>query len=1160
MSKKKLITFMTCLIIACTCAGIASACGGSGDTSSASSSLETSSSASSSDTPSVVEYKVTFNTIGGSDVKAQVVKNGEKASKPTDPTRDGYTFVEWQLNGKTYNFESVVTRDMTLTAKWEKKTAPKFTVSFVVDGETEAFHTAEVESGKKLMLPANTPIREGYIFDAWTLEGVAYDFETPVTSDMTLTAKWAKAWTVTFDVGEGSAVDPITVKEGDKVSAPTTTLDGYFVSAWLLKGESYDFATPVTSDITLTAVWTECQIKIKVDGEENSLYNVGDTLSLTIETNLSGAPVWSSSDETVATVDNGIVTMVGGGEAMITVTIEGASVSKTVSVFGNGLYDDQIGIRINGWNVSSDENYLSLTTDANGEMVATTKFQANANWCPALILTNIYSKGYYEALVEKGYVNLSFNLTVEGDLADVYVFGKKLDAFPENEGVYEITIAIQHLVNHYETISTIATSDKQVGTATSLAAKLFAWKSPADDWSTVRDYVVKISNAKFGFAPTFVEVAFTEGSEDMIDVGGSTALSVTSDWDEKYAVWSSSDPEVATVDKNGVVTGLKGGEVTITATIAGVSASKTVYVFSEVLNDSQIGARINGWNMSGNTEYFNMETGDNGEMVVTAKFNSNLDYYPMIMLRNLCSKEYYEKLQAKGYTSLVFNLAVEGDVTDLYVLGKALNTLPQKDGVYTVVVDVQHFITYYATMDAIATSGNQVGSPSSLNAMLIAWKHTEWNVVRDYVFTISNAAFCVAPTFVEVTFADGNEDMIEIGGNTTLNVTSDWGVGNAVWSSSDETIATVENGVVTGLKGGEVTITATVAGVSASKTVYVVGGLNDNQIGARINGWNMSGNAEYFQLTTGESGKMAITAKFQANETYSPALIFRNICSKEYYEKLIANGYTKLTFALAVEGDVTDLYVFGKQLTSFAKSADGVYAIVVEVQHIVNHYDIIYTIATSGNQVGQSSSLAAKLISWKSPTGDWSTARGYVFTISNAAFRKDVLFSNDIGMRINGWNMTTNTTYMTMETGENGEMVIGANFQANATYSPALILRNIKEKAYYEGLIESGYTKLAFDLKVEGDVTDLYVFGKALTNFEKSEDGVYAIVVEVQHIVNYYDTINTIATSGNQVGQSTSLAAKLISWKSPANDWSTVRSYVFTISNAAFIETVEGGA
>ena len=147
-----------------------------------------------------------------------------------------------------------------------------------------------------------------------------------------------------------------------------------------------------------------------------------------------------------------------------------------------------------------------------------------------------------------------------------------------------------------------------------------------------------------------------------------------------------------------------------------------------------------------------------------------------------------------------------------------------------------------------------------------------------------------------------------------------------------------------------------------------------------------------------------------------------------------------------------------------------------------------------------------------------------------------------------------------METGENGEMVIGANFQANATYSPALILRNIKEKAYYEGLIESGYTKLAFDLKVEGDVTDLYVFGKALTNFEKSEDGVYAIVVEVQHIVNYYDTINTIATSGNQVGQSTSLAAKLISWKSPANDWSTVRSYVFTISNAAFIETVEGGA
>ena len=43
-------------------------------------------------------------------------------------------------------------------------------------------------------------------------------------------------------------------------------------------------------------------------------------------------------------------------------------------------------------------------------------------------------------------------------------------------------------------------------------------------------------------------------------------------------VWSSSDPEVATVDANGLVTAVSSGTTRITATSAGVSQSSTVYV------------------------------------------------------------------------------------------------------------------------------------------------------------------------------------------------------------------------------------------------------------------------------------------------------------------------------------------------------------------------------------------------------------------------------------------------------------------------------------------------------------------------------------------------------------------------------------------------------
>ncbi|MBR2321233.1 MAG: InlB B-repeat-containing protein, partial [Clostridia bacterium] len=223
MSKKKFITLMMCLAIAGASMGVMSACGGDSASESIASIESNSNADSASDeTPSVLEFKVTFNSLGGSDVKAQLVKNGAKATKPEDPTREDYTFVEWQLNGNTYDFSTRVTGDITLTAKWEKKAPAKFTVSFVVEGETEPFHTAEVETGKKVMAPADEPMREGYVFDGWTLNGADYDFETPVTEALTLTAKWINLWMVTFDVGEGTAVEAVEVKDGDKLAIPET--------------------------------------------------------------------------------------------------------------------------------------------------------------------------------------------------------------------------------------------------------------------------------------------------------------------------------------------------------------------------------------------------------------------------------------------------------------------------------------------------------------------------------------------------------------------------------------------------------------------------------------------------------------------------------------------------------------------------------------------------------------------------------------------------------------------------------------------------------------------------------------------------------------------------------------------------------------------------
>ena len=68
-----------------------------------------------------VKYTVSFNTAGGSSVEAQTVVNGDKAVKPSDPTRAGYWFAGWykdQAFNTAYDFDTAVSADTTVYAKW----------------------------------------------------------------------------------------------------------------------------------------------------------------------------------------------------------------------------------------------------------------------------------------------------------------------------------------------------------------------------------------------------------------------------------------------------------------------------------------------------------------------------------------------------------------------------------------------------------------------------------------------------------------------------------------------------------------------------------------------------------------------------------------------------------------------------------------------------------------------------------------------------------------------------------------------------------------------------------------------------------------------------------------------------------------------------------
>lgn len=242
-------------------------------------------------------YKVTFDSDGGTIVEEQLIVEGNTVNEPTAPTKENYIFVEWQLDGKNYDFSSLVESNIVLVATWKELKQEQETVKVTFDsngGSKVASKT--IIKGEKVTKPSN-PTRDGYTFSKWTLNGKTYNFSKTVSSNITLKATWKKIetetkpestpevkpetipetkpeptpevkpetkYTVSFDSNGGTIVSSQTVVEGQPVTKPTEpTKKGYTFSGWKLNGNTYDFGSAVTGNITLVASWKQNSYTIK---------------------------------------------------------------------------------------------------------------------------------------------------------------------------------------------------------------------------------------------------------------------------------------------------------------------------------------------------------------------------------------------------------------------------------------------------------------------------------------------------------------------------------------------------------------------------------------------------------------------------------------------------------------------------------------------------------------------------------------------------------------------------------------------------------------------------------------------------------------------------------------------------------------------------------
>lgn len=99
---------------------------------------------------------VIFDSNGGSDVESQSIIKGEKAKKPTDPTKEGYTFDGWYYQDEKWSFIGyIVTENMTLEAKWNINS---YSLSLSTNNSTAGTISGSgtYEYGKEITITATT--------------------------------------------------------------------------------------------------------------------------------------------------------------------------------------------------------------------------------------------------------------------------------------------------------------------------------------------------------------------------------------------------------------------------------------------------------------------------------------------------------------------------------------------------------------------------------------------------------------------------------------------------------------------------------------------------------------------------------------------------------------------------------------------------------------------------------------------------------------------------------------------------------------------------------------------------------------------------------------------------------------------------------------------
>ena len=373
---------------------------------------------------------------------------------------------------------------------------------------------------------------------------------------------------VTLKAGEVYEVKPI-IENAEDTSIVLTAQDKTLVSVegnkiTALKAGSTVVEVALKANAEIKAnlnVVIEATPKVEVTGA-NTVY-AGDEIQLEAKlTDIEGIVTWKSENKEVAKVDqSGKVTGVAPGKVVISATLGDVVGKLEVTVKGKPE------IAIEGAEFTAVGQ--TLTLEAVGKYL-----EAGVKWSSSDTAVATVENGVVTA-VAKGTVTITAECEGFKATKEITVYGTK------------VVISGPTSVYVGEEIELTATIEEAPGEG----PYLFTWESNLDSCAVVnsgkvigiQEGTVVITAKTEGFSGTYeIEVVLrrevTVKGELAIDLGDTGKLTLDLLNVSGAATWASADTSVATVDENGVVTGVKLGKTTISATVEGVTGTVEIEV------------------------------------------------------------------------------------------------------------------------------------------------------------------------------------------------------------------------------------------------------------------------------------------------------------------------------------------------------------------------------------------------------------------------------------------------------------------------------------------------------------------------------------------------------------------------------------------------------